>query len=156
MSAQVAWVISSLHQILIYLCQMLVGLHLFTPVVTLLNIVLYRRTGIAQDLVFVTISLDKSKRILLAAMSVFNITLLFPNIIGMSSFLQFCMCCWQDNIGLFNTTSSYVPLLSRQFKPYGIHSHKYEILIARHFCHINFSFYNWVFGILCYFATFPF
>ena len=62
---------------------MLIGLHLFTPVVTLLNIVLYPRTGIAQDPDFVTISLDKSKEILLAAMSIFNITLLFPNIIGM-------------------------------------------------------------------------
>ena len=112
MGARVAWVISSLHQILIYLCQMLIGLHLFTPVVTLLNIVLYPRTGIAQDPDFVTISLDKSKEILLAAMSIFNITLLFPNIIG--------MCCWQDDTELFNTTSSYVPLLSRQFKPYGV------------------------------------
>ena len=141
MGARVAWVISSLHQILIYLCQMLIGLHLFTPVVTLLNIVLYRRTGIAQDPEFVTISLDKGKGIFLAAMSVFNITLLFPNIIGMPSFCNFV--CVADRmilnflIQLLVMCHFFLGSLNHM-----VYSRKYEILIARHFCHMNFSFYK--------------
>ena len=111
MGGRVACVISRLYHILIYLCQILIGLLFFTPVVALFNIGLYQPTWIAQCPDFVTISwidlpkiialsflkssvlfaffmdfLDKSNKISLATMCAFNITLLFPNIIGMFTF----------------------------------------------------------------------
>ena len=42
------------------------------------------------------------------------------------------------------------------FEPCGIRSHKYDILIAYHLFHMNFSFYDSLLGILCYFAMFSF
>ena len=82
MGSGVSWVILSLYHILIYVCQMFIGLRLLSPVVTLFNIVLYQRTGIVQDPDLVTISWIDSPEIITLWFLKSSVILLFHGLSG--------------------------------------------------------------------------